>query len=162
MKWVNYRTTHLEDFVDELYKRLNIQRPEQLTVDEVSSALRLIIHPGPTSCTFGDGQILTIFLDKSLDETGKWIDFLHELCHVLRHAGNQFSLTRAMRAWQECDADKFVLYASMPFLMLRKINLPSEPGAATELISTTFRVPIELAHMRYQQILRRLYYAMWG
>ncbi|WP_426453791.1 ImmA/IrrE family metallo-endopeptidase [Paenibacillus sp. S-38] len=162
MLLTKYQTTHLEDFVDSLYLRLKITRPEQLNVEEISAALGIQIELSPFSCSVVCDKSVTIHLNSKLTPLEQWFDFLHELCHFLRHSGNQLNIRAAMRAWQEWDAKNFTLYAAMPFMMLRELYFPVERQAAIELISTTFHVSFEMAHLRYQQILRRVYCALWG
>ncbi|AFC28358.1 hypothetical protein PM3016_1433 [Paenibacillus mucilaginosus 3016] len=157
-----YQTTHLEDFVDNLYSRINIFRPEQLTIKDIAAALNIKIAYSSISFSSMRNGVLTVHINDQASEEEQWKQFLHELCHVKRHAGNQLKLHPLMRKWQEWDAENFVLYASIPFLMLRRISLPQDQHAAIELITNTFRVSAEMAYTRYHQIARRVYYSIWG
>ncbi|WP_426447655.1 ImmA/IrrE family metallo-endopeptidase [Paenibacillus sp. S-38] len=161
MNLTKYQTTHLEDFVDELYRRLNVSSPEQLTVEYISTALGIRVDYAPISCSDECGGRFIIYLNFNLPPSDHFKEFLHELGHAMRHEGNQIHMHPLMREWQEWDAENFVLYASIPFLLLRKMELPRDQHSAIELIATTFRVDPEMAHTRYHQILRRIYCSMW-
>lgn len=85
---------------------------------------------------------------------------MHELCHLLRHAGNQTTLPQPFVQYQEEDAELFVLYASLPFFMIKELNLPPDHGQAIKQISSAFSVSMEQARKRYEQILRREFEAL--
>ncbi|MFN0223225.1 ImmA/IrrE family metallo-endopeptidase [Paenibacillus sp. KR2-11] len=140
MNLTQYQTTYLEDFVDELYTRINISSPEQLTVEYISAALGIRVDYAPVSISEECGGRFVIYLNFNLPPSKHLKEFLHELCHAMRHEGNQIHMHPLMRDWQEWDAENFVLYASIPFLLLRQTELPYDQHAAIELISNTFKV----------------------
>ncbi|MCI1777709.1 MULTISPECIES: ImmA/IrrE family metallo-endopeptidase [Paenibacillus] len=154
-----YETTPLEQFVERTYARHGIHTPQQLTVEELSNHLNIWIHyhrvrsravetlPGKYS----------IFLDNRLTPEKQWVEFLHELCHLLRHAGNQMVLPKSFTKAQEIEADHFVLYAAMPISMISKLSLPDNQADAIRFLASTFRVPTYVAKQRLEQIQRRVY-----
>ncbi|MNI54719.1 hypothetical protein D3C73_1096290 [compost metagenome] len=82
--------------------------------------------------------------------------FFHELCHVLRHAGDQRHMTQQFKRAQEQEADQFVLYAAIPFFMFAKLPVPDQRQEAIAYLSEIFHVPLELAEQRLDQIQRRM------
>ena len=88
---MNY-TTHTEDFVKELYLKIDITKPYQLNYKTIANALGIRVFPAPYD---GPSQALFvkntpfIFLNRKLTPPQMWQDFCHELNHVLQHSGNQ-------------------------------------------------------------------------
>lgn len=154
-----YETTPLEQFVEKTYEVHGIHTPQQLIIEEISRRLNIWVHyyrlrsraiettPGKYS----------IFLDSRLTPEKQLVEFLHELCHLLRHAGNQMVLPKSFTKAQEIEADHFVLYAAMPISMISKLSLPDNQVDAIRFLASTFRVPLFLAKQRLEQIQRRIY-----
>ncbi|WP_244966010.1 ImmA/IrrE family metallo-endopeptidase [Paenibacillus alvei] len=63
-------------------------------------------------------------IDSRLPSREQWIEFLHELCHLLRHAGNQTIMPEQFTQAQEAEADAFAMYAAMPISMIKTMTLP--------------------------------------
>ncbi|TVY01330.1 ImmA/IrrE family metallo-endopeptidase [Cohnella terricola] len=151
-----YRTTPLEQWIDHLWLKSGIHAPSQLNVEEVASRLGIWVHfMQETSRALEYMGMRSILVDQRLEREAQWEDFLHELCHVLRHAGNQTVMPKLFCEGQEAEANRFVLYASMPFYMLRHLKLPERIDEASEVISFQFGVTFELARKRLEQIQRR-------
>ncbi|WP_234541377.1 tyrosine-type recombinase/integrase [Paenibacillus pseudetheri] len=70
--------------------------------------------------------------------------FFHELCHVIRHSGDQRWMPDLFREAQEIDADRFALYATIPFFMLDQITLPIHRSEAISLLALEFHAYPEL------------------
>ncbi|MNS17582.1 hypothetical protein D3C86_1044410 [compost metagenome] len=153
----HYKLTHLEQFIEDLYTAHEIFHPDQITITELSDKLNVWIHyENLKSRAYESASGMhSMFLDKHLSPDRQRLDFLHELCHLLRHAGNQTILPELFTKAQEAEADQFVLYATMPYSMLSKLCLPYLRVDAIQYIATLFQVPISLAEQRYDQILRR-------
>ncbi|MNP02968.1 hypothetical protein D3C76_948350 [compost metagenome] len=98
----------------------------------------------------------SMFLDNRIPPDQQRLDFLHELCHLLRHAGNQMTLPESFTRMQEIEAEQFVMYAAMPISMISKLTIPSELNLAIALFVETFNVPSTLAKQRIEQIDRRI------
>ncbi|NQX68458.1 ImmA/IrrE family metallo-endopeptidase [Paenibacillus alba] len=161
MDYTLYQTTHLEDFVDQLYKQHSIWQPAQLTIHCVAAAMGIRVHPAPISYIIQRECRITIHINENLDSREQWQDFLHELCHALRHAGNQLDMPPLMREWQEIDAFNFAIYASIPYFMIRRMKLPDNHLAAIHLLTSTFHVTEEMAYTRLLQIQRRIMQGVW-
>lgn len=71
-----------------------------------------------------------MFLDGRLPLDQQRLDFLHELCHLLRHAGNQMIMPESFTKMQELEAEQFLLFAAMPFSMISRLDIPGskQPG----------------------------------
>jgi len=151
-----YRTTPLEQWVEHLWDRSGIREPSQLTVEEIADKLDVWVHfMKDTSRALEYMGLRTILIDERLERADQWEDFLHELCHVLRHAGNQTVMPRLFCEGQEAEANRFVLYAAIPFSMLRDLKLPARLDEAAEVVAFHFGVKLELAAKRLEQIHRR-------
>ncbi|WP_340026003.1 ImmA/IrrE family metallo-endopeptidase [Paenibacillus sp. FSL K6-1096] len=157
--FIHYTKTHLEQFVEELYIAHSILQPEDITIPKLSEELNVLVNYAPiTSRAYESATgVRYILLDNRTTPMKQRFDFLHELCHILRHAGNQTVLPAPFIKAQEEDAEKFVLYATMPFFMLQSYKLSDVYYTAVHQISALFGVPTDMAKIRFDQILRREY-----
>lgn len=156
-----YQPTPLEQWIEALWSRAGIVTPEQLTIQEVSDRLDVWVHyMDATSKALEWMGIRSVLIDLRLTAERQWEDYLHELCHILRHAGNQTVMPRSFLEHQEADAKRFVLYAAMPYSMVREVSLPSARGEAIQLLSRRFGVTCELAALRLEQFQRRAFEAV--
>lgn len=156
-----YKPTPLEQWIESLWRKAGILTPGQLTIDEVASRLNVWVHYlNQRSKALEYMGLRSILVDKRLSRAEQWEDFLHELCHVLRHAGNQTLMPQSFLESQEADANRFVLYASVPYFMLRHYPLPDRRSEAAELIVAHFGVTHTLAYQRLEQIQRRTFEAI--
>lgn len=154
-----YRMTILEEFVEETYKRVGITSPHQITVEELSQRLNVWVHLSDVKSRALEAVpgMYSMFLDSRLSEHQQRLDFLHELCHLLRHAGNQMTMPESYTQMQELEAEQFVLYAAMPASMLSQLTpiMPTMADAIPCLVEI-FDVPLDLAAKRVDQIKRRI------
>ncbi|MDG0809724.1 ImmA/IrrE family metallo-endopeptidase [Cohnella rhizosphaerae] len=156
-----YQPTPLEQWIEALWHRAGILRPDQLTIEEVSDRLDVWVHYMNASSKALEWMgIRSVLIDLRLTAERQWEDYLHELCHILRHAGNQTVMPRAFLEHQEAEAKRFVLYASMPFSMIKDIKLPAIRGEAVQLLASRFGVTCELADVRLDQFQRRAFEAV--
>ncbi|THF78032.1 ImmA/IrrE family metallo-endopeptidase [Cohnella fermenti] len=156
-----YKTTPMEQWIENLWRRAGISSPAQLNVDEVAARLNVWVHYlNQSSKALEWMGMRSILLDRRLSRAEQWEDFLHELCHVLRHAGSQALMPQSFLEHQEADANRFVLYASVPSFMLRDANLPERQSEAADWISSHFGVTHKLAYKRLEQIQRRTFEAI--
>ncbi|MBB6637377.1 ImmA/IrrE family metallo-endopeptidase [Cohnella thailandensis] len=156
-----YKPTPMEQWIENLWRRAGISSPAQLNVDEVASRLNVWIHyMNQSSKALEWMGLRSILLDRRLSRVEQWEDFLHELCHVLRHAGSQTMMPQSFLEHQEADANRFVLYASVPYFMLRDVRLPDRQSEAADWIASHFGVTHTLAYQRLEQIQRRTFEAI--
>lgn len=88
----------LEEDVKKTYVRLNIMQPEQINVEKIASAFNIYLHyeeAGDRMFCIDGGY--SIVLDNRLSPERQWEDFAHELCHILKHYGNQFVMNKMFR-----------------------------------------------------------------
>ncbi|MNW53131.1 hypothetical protein D3C74_306800 [compost metagenome] len=155
----HYEATYLEHSIENLYLKNDITEPQHITIERIAAALNVWIYSSAQRSKAYESAagLRSVLLDKRLPLKEQRIELLHEVGHLLRHAGNQTIMPRAFIELQEADADQFVLYASMPFFMLSRLNLPALYNDALLYLSDIFEVPIYLARKRLNQIIRRNY-----
>ncbi|WP_431785697.1 ImmA/IrrE family metallo-endopeptidase [Paenibacillus lactis] len=154
-----YKLTPLEQFVEDLYLTHGILSPKQLNIGEVARCLNVWVYYKPITSRgleIAPGMY-TVNIDSRLASAEQWLDFLHELGHLLRHSGNQTILPKLFTQAQEADAENFVLYSALPISMIKQIQLPSSRIETIQTLAATFRVPFKLAEKRLDQIRRREY-----
>lgn len=153
----HYRKTYLEEFVEELYKNHHISKPEHISIENLASRLEINIQYYPTKSRAYESQNGTycMLINNRIIPMKQRIDFLHELSHLLLHAGNQLVLPKQFIKAQEESADNFAQYASMPSFMFAELQVPPNVDEAINYISSYFGVPPEMAKKRFDQIMRR-------
>jgi hypothetical protein len=152
-----YKSTPLEQWIETLYRHFEILTPEQLNIEYIADRLDIWVYFREMESRHLDrGGLFSINIDKRLSPQEQWEDFLHELCHVLRHTGNQFKMPGPLVEWQEQHAANFQLYAAIPSFMLKGMKLPILQVEIVDLLATEFHVTYELAERRLLQIQRRV------
>ncbi|MEJ8547140.1 ImmA/IrrE family metallo-endopeptidase [Brevibacillus borstelensis] len=156
-----YQPTPLEDWIETRYQSFGIFSPDDLDIDIVahSFGIQVLYLPDAKEEAIWDDDIAAIFLNSNKTISEIRVAFFHELCHPLRHVGNQLMLPSIFRELQETQANQFQLYASMPFFMIKEIKLPQYKSEAVGLLSQLFGVTTRLASRRLEQIERRIYEA---
>ena len=156
-----YQTTPLEEWIESRYQHIGIHSPDDLDIDSIAHSFGVDVFymPGAKEEAIWDDDNAAIFLnsDKSVPEIREV--FFHELCHPLRHAGDQLMLPGIFRELQETQAKQFQLYAAMPFFMIKGIKFPPYKNEAIGLLANLFRVTPQFAKRRLEQIQRRIYEA---
>lgn len=153
----NYTTTPLESWIEQLYMTNGINHPHQLTIDEIAPRLNIWVYYTDMASQHIDRKgLYTININRNTSPDEQWSDFLHELCHVLRHSGNQVTMPKLLLQWQEADCANFELYAALPFFMIKQMELPHIDREIIDLWTWEFRVTPELARKRLEQIRRRI------
>ncbi|WP_052675919.1 ImmA/IrrE family metallo-endopeptidase [Paenibacillus sp. IHBB 10380] len=148
-----HQITKTEQFVENLYEEIGITETHQLEIDELSKLLNIWVHyeSVPSRAIESVKGLSTMFIDDRNNLVKQWLEFLHELCHLLRHAGNQTLMPKQFTDAQEREAERFVLYAAIPFSMLTRLTLPTCKSDAIAFVAHEFRVPLELAERRIEQ-----------
>ncbi|WP_334075208.1 ImmA/IrrE family metallo-endopeptidase [Paenibacillus sp. A14] len=150
-----YRETELEQWISGKYLTHGIISPAEHDIEHIANAfdIDLVYEECPS---FSDNEERVIFLNKHADDVTARVIFFHELCHVLRHAGDQRIMPAMFKSAQETEAEQFVLYAAIPFYMFAKLPVPDQRSEAIAYLAETFRVPCGLAEHRLDQIQRRV------
>lgn len=157
MKIKHYQMTALEMWIEELYIKHQIDSAELLNIDDMARRFNVWIYYQPIRSKGLEvyPNMYTMNIDSRLSPTKQWLDFLHELCHLLRHVGNQTKLPELLTKSQEEEAEQFVLYAAMPISMISKLHMPPQKDKAIEYLIRTFAIPKRMAELRLDQIHRR-------
>lgn len=155
MLYSYYQETELEQWISTNYLRHGITSLAEHDIEHIAQAfdIELVYEDCPP---FSDNEDRVIFLNKHADELTSRVVFFHELCHVLRHTGDQRVMPALFRCAQETEADQFVLYAAVPFYMFARLNLPDQRPEAIPFLAEHFRIPYHLAEQRLDQIQRRV------
>lgn len=155
MLFPHYQETTLEKSISKHYRLHRFWSAEALLdIDRIAETFEVDLRYD-TCKSVSDNKEKIIILDKRLTGLQQRKIFFHELCHVLRHAGDQRKMPALFREGQEAEAENFVLYASMPFFMISKLKIPDRQDEGVQFLSSTFKVPLKLAKRRLEQIQRR-------
>ncbi|MCM3790317.1 ImmA/IrrE family metallo-endopeptidase [Domibacillus indicus] len=84
---------------------------------------------------FYDDQV-----NENLSKAEQWQEFAQEVCHLLRHSGNQTVLPFPFVQLQEWQAKTFTLHFCMPTVMLEKLDLPFDKRLAINKAPELFNV----------------------
>ncbi|MGG3452310.1 ImmA/IrrE family metallo-endopeptidase [Domibacillus aminovorans] len=147
-----YCKTYLEEFVENLYTTLSIQNPSQLDYQIIAKQLGIRVKDtfGSSTCLQG-GSVSYILLNNKLSKESKWQEFAHELCHLLRHAGNQLTVPEPFLEMQEWQANSFALHFCIPTFMLEKLDLSAYKQVTIAEIAQTFGVEYDFAEERLER-----------
>ncbi|MEK5134870.1 ImmA/IrrE family metallo-endopeptidase [Bacillus sp. FSL W8-0645] len=129
-------TTHLDDWIEAFYHQINITNPSELDLLDIAYRSNLKVEFLNISSRYYAG---TIIIDNRLSPQEQWQDFGHELCHALRHEGNQLIMPPLFRELQEMQAKRFAYKFCIPTFMLKNIQFTPENYLIKD-ISTIFRV----------------------
>jgi len=159
-----YHNSHLEDFVQNVYQQINITDASLISKETIAHRLGIWLHywNGKSKYVERDGMF-TILLDKRLDSTSQWHEFGHEVCHVLRHSGNQMYMPESFKNLQETQANYFAYHFCVPTFMLHELKLPGHIHQAAVTISDLFNVSYSFAVKRYTMYINKVrsaFYAM--
>ncbi|KIL23773.1 ImmA/IrrE family metallo-endopeptidase [Bacillus pumilus] len=138
-------TTHLDDWIEAFYHQINIKNPSELDLLDIAHRSNLKVEFLNISSRYYAG---TIIIDNRLSPQEQWQDFGHELCHVLRHEGNQLVMPPMFRELQEMQAKRFAHKFCIPTFMLRKIKAKEFYHDPSSEIASIFNVSHEFAIQR--------------
>lgn len=160
MDFTLYKETELEQWIYIKYRKNGFMNPYDLSdIDCIASAFGVdLVYCDHHSFSCNVSQV--IFLNRHLDLITQRDVFFHELCHVLRHAGDQRRMPKLFEERQEMESGWFQNYAAIPFYMVETINLPETQREAVDVIAQEFRVSHKFAKERLHQIQRRIFDSM--
>jgi Zn-dependent peptidase ImmA (M78 family) len=152
-----YVLTPIEDYIQRLYAELDIEYPEQLSMLDIASKLNVWIYfCDMESRAVERNGLYSMLIDRRLSTAEQWEDFGHELCHLLRHAGNQLNTHEQFIHYQEAQAEQFALHFCIPTFMLSRLPLPAEKENAVSYVAETFNVTGPFALQRLEKYHRRM------
>lgn len=155
-----YQMTVLEKWTEDLYKRLNLHQPSQISISYIAERLNIWVHylDVRSKSIEASAGMYSLFIDNRLPANLQRLEFLHELCHLLRHGSdNQTLMPEHFTRAQEDESERFILYAAMPYTMISRMTLPEQREDAISYLAAEFQVPAELALQRIDQIQRRVF-----
>lgn len=148
-----YYMTHTEDFVKEMYTKINILKPLELDFRHIAARLGIkVFYWTESSQAVFNNELSYILLNENLSIPEQWQDFGHELCHVLLHTGNQNYLTQSFREYQEAKANYFMYHACVPSFMLMEIDAAS---LSAQYIARHFNVVEDFARRRLEMFMNK-------
>lgn len=156
MKCSRYHFTPVEQYVCDLYKSLSISNPYQLDMIDIAAKLNIWLHFADIRSTAIERNgVYSIIIDRRLTRQRQWQDFGHELCHVLRHSGNQLILPESMVQLQEAQAVNFAFHFCVPTFMLLELKLPTTEKEIVYMLSETFGVEPLFAKRRWERFMEQ-------
>lgn len=139
--------SHLEDYIVNLYKVLNIHKPYQIDMFSIAAQLGIEINYHNVVFRLGNEVIL-----KNNSPPQQWMDFGHELAHVLIHSGSQLNMYPLYRDYQEWRAELFALHFCVPTFMLEQLKEVSVYD-----VMSLFNVDYDFAQKRLEMFQRKEY-----
>jgi len=140
-----------ERYIYNLLTSISIDRPDQLTINNIASAFNLTIRywKYESEAVFCRG-IYKVFIKEGQTALKQWIDFCHEFGHINWHVGLQEELPTLFYQLQEDQANYFAYHLAIPTFMLERIRLPPTYIDAIRLICNTFNVEPSFAATRLE------------
>ncbi|WP_080871856.1 ImmA/IrrE family metallo-endopeptidase [Oceanobacillus timonensis] len=109
----------VEKFVEALYKQLDIQDPEELSISAIADALNIeIIYSESISMRIDNFIVLPCSTLQN-----RWQIFGHELCHYFFHEGDQRFMHSLFVDLQEHQANHFAYHFCIPTFMLQQLQV---------------------------------------
>ncbi|WP_155591887.1 ImmA/IrrE family metallo-endopeptidase [Lysinibacillus cavernae] len=145
---MNY-TTHTENFIKNLYSKMNISKSSQLQFQKIATLLNIqIFYWNKSSQALFDESHVYIFLNEQLTTEQLWQDFCHELGHVLLHNGQQERMPKSLIEYLENKANNFMYHACIPSFMLDEVD---SDALTIENVQQLFNVEYDFAEKRLTQ-----------
>jgi Zn-dependent peptidase ImmA (M78 family) len=161
---LEYTYTPLEEFVFNLYRKLSITVPNEFNMCEIAKQLNIQLHYyDDGSVAVEENGIHHILIDERLNKARQWQDFGHELCHSLRHYGNQLlmsddELLCSFIRLQESQSENFMYHFCVPTFMLLNYKIANflDIKAGIPFVVENFNVTEEFAEERLNRLKRQL------
>nr|WP_054550355.1 ImmA/IrrE family metallo-endopeptidase [Lysinibacillus sphaericus] len=147
-----YNTSHTEDFIKNMYTKINIFKPEQIQLSYIAKCLgiKVFYWNEESRALFLKGYPY-IFINNHLSKQQQWQDFCHELAHVLMHSGHQGRLPPLFIEYQELKANNFMYHACIPTFMLNELSINDYLHTTVSGVSKLFQVEYDFALKRLMQ-----------
>ncbi|MNI19233.1 hypothetical protein D3C73_726640 [compost metagenome] len=159
MDLIHYKPTALEEWINTQYQYACIHYPSDLDVEMIADMFDIDVryYEGPSVADYPEDEKAVIFIDSRLNTTQHQREaFFHELCHPLKHVGDQDNMPRSFRDLQEMQAAQFQYYAAMPYYMLGEFKHIS-PSLLVKTIAEEFMLPERFVERRLDQVKRRIH-----
>ncbi|QGQ95812.1 ImmA/IrrE family metallo-endopeptidase [Paenibacillus psychroresistens] len=151
-----YKPTDLEQWITLQYQQNGIHYASDLDIEKIASIFNTTVmtSKGPSHVQWDD-EFCVIFINGYHREETKREMFFHELCHPIRHEGNQNKMPTSFIELQEIQASIFQLYAAMPAYMLEEFKNIQGP-VHTKVLAEEFRLSEQFIIRRLEQINQRI------
>lgn len=108
--------THLEDYIFRIFSSIGVKQPKDLDMHTIAQKLGVeIVYRNKAFRIYDE---IVLFRSNSRQE---WQLFGHEVCHFLRHSGNQLLMNQLFVDLQEWQASHFAYHFCVPTFMLDKL-----------------------------------------
>lgn len=155
-----YKPSDLELWLSDHYLTNDILSPFDLTIKAVANIFDVDVkyYDGAPYALWEDDVdgFSFIFLNCNKSNYQQKKDFFHELCHPLRHVGDQELLPKLFQQMQEIQAAQFQLISAMPIYLLEQIPITNYWESYLHLLSEVFEQPISLVTKRMQHIIAKI------
>ncbi|MCU9958824.1 ImmA/IrrE family metallo-endopeptidase [Bacillus licheniformis] len=153
-----YTKSHLEDWIENLYRSISIITPEQIDFERIAELLGISVYFKPIpSCSFKYNDVYTIILDSRKTRFEQWDDFAHELCHLYRHEGDKKTMPKFWSDYQERQANYFSYHFCIPTFMLHGMKIPHNRFFDVHLIAKMFKVTEPFAKVRLNMYFNKIH-----
>ncbi|MDX5485445.1 ImmA/IrrE family metallo-endopeptidase [Bacillus pumilus] len=154
---MGYVKSHLEEWIEDLYKSINIEHSHQINFEQIAASLGINIKFSPQK-SFGFRALskYVIVLDSRKNRHDQWLDFAHELCHILRHENDFRIMPNTWNEYNERQATYFAYHFCVPSFMLKNLSLPADQNIAAQLVADIFKVTCEFAKHRLKIYFNKL------
>jgi Zn-dependent peptidase ImmA (M78 family) len=158
MNLAHYKLTNLELWISEHYRLGGIHSSSDMKIQEIADLfdINIVYYEGPCVADWDDPEDMVIFMDSRQSVEKQREVFFHELCHPLRHIGNQEVMAESFIELQEIQATQFQYCAALPIYLLEGY-LDVSPKFLTKILAGEFMLPEEFVIRRLEQIKQRIY-----
>ncbi|MCI2257198.1 XRE family transcriptional regulator [Domibacillus sp. PGB-M46] len=147
---LGFSTSSMSGYEKNVRKPTNAKLARFAELYEVPIAFRLYLWDESSESSRYKG-VYRIFLDKRLETCKQWREFAHQLCCVLKKAGDQLEVPPLCRVLTQISTNYFTCHFCIPTFMLKRLPLPSEKQESVAYMSKVFNVEAELAEKRINQ-----------
>jgi len=155
-----YKPSNLEQWISQYYMNNGILYPSDLNIETVASIFGVEIryYEGPCFAEWEEEEdgYSFIFLNKNKHPYKLKNDFFHELCHPLRHVGQQDLLPVLFQELQEIQATQFQLVSAMPYYLLKQLSVERYLSDYIFSLSEAFGQPAVFVERRISQVVAKI------
>lgn len=138
----------LEDDVKNLYLKIGVDDVTKLDMEVIAYRKGYSIEYISGISKYIDSH-KTFYINRYLTKEEKWQHFAHELGHATYHAGNQMTMDKHYREFQEWQAKNFAYEACVPRFILEKELSKNPHTDPVALIVDLFGVTYKFARTRF-------------
>ncbi|GAB6005712.1 hypothetical protein JCM12214_16120 [Geobacillus vulcani] len=152
-----YKPGDLEMHISTVYQQYNILYPYQLDEQYLADVFDIsIVYASRSFGYWDDCRIIGLHKDLRFDSAKRRAVFFHELGHLLLHVGDQLNMSKSFRDYQEIQANRFMLFAAIPYHMLTYIDLSAKRDFILCEMQDLFKVPVDVCASRLDYIEKKI------